>query len=188
MHLWSTYVTNRDSLLSLYPWWGMDCIPWCCWDVSIFIVRDLRFWVLGDQTHVLLSHAFQWVDIMLLVHNVSWGGCNGGDLGKGKTLPWLAPWKCISSPHHKGFWLLSSTRSCFLHQCANMVWSAKGIGGPPLVISCVLCFKQSVLITLYRDQNHFYFETCCHCNWEALLGLVFFHVSIPFSFGYASCN
>jgi hypothetical protein len=39
----------------------------------------------------------------------------------------------------------------FLHQCANMAWGAKGIGGLPLSILCAF-YKQKVLVVLERVQ------------------------------------
>jgi hypothetical protein len=39
----------------------------------------------------------------------------------------------------------------FLHQCANMMWSTIGFGGPPLSIICSF-YRQRVLVDLQRIQ------------------------------------
>ncbi len=79
------------------------------------------------------------------------GGYDNGDLGEGKTLLWPLPNICYFSSHHRGFWMFWPTIRQLFHQCVNMAWTTKNIGG--LLLS-VLCFfyRQKMLVDLQRSQ------------------------------------
>jgi hypothetical protein len=78
-----------------------------------------------------------------------WGGCYGGESSKNKTLPWSTPNKCISSIAIKVFGCLHQQMDDFFHQCANMAWSAKDIGGLLLVVLWAF-YRQRVLAILQK--------------------------------------
>jgi hypothetical protein len=161
LHLWLAPRSIKDLLSFLLPWWGMDRIPQChlgCFYIhherhgvscfvwanscpsttfpSIFLLTTLHgvinWWHLHNgQCDHCQSHLnkFGFTCYFFL-----WVGCYGGELSKNRTLPLSTPNKCISSHCHKGFWLLAPTNGRFFHQCANMAWSAKNIGGLFLVV------------------------------------------------------
>lgn len=78
-------------------------------------------------------------------------GHDGGGLGKGRTLPWSSPNKCISFFCHRSFWLHAPTSDFFFCWCTNMAWLAKGINGPPLTILHAF-YRPKVSTTLQRMQ------------------------------------
>lgn len=120
----------RTHFFLLFPWWGMDHIPLYHlgyfhfhhdkWGVSCFtwlnscrfviflLVFSLMGWhcVIG-WWHSYLSRCYHYWSCSSIFGFVCcfnlWGGRNGDNSSKGKTLPQLTFNKCISSPCHGSF-------------------------------------------------------------------------------------
>ncbi len=100
---------------------SLDMLTSCYW------LMTSALWLMFHYQSHMNKFGFVWCFI-------SQGRHNHGYLGKGKTSPRLAPNGCVFPLCHRGIWLLVIKNGWFFHQCANMVWLAKGTSGPPLVV------------------------------------------------------
>jgi hypothetical protein len=186
----------------LLPWWGMNCIPWCCLEylhfhqerckvlcftlanscpsstfLLIFLLvswhRVIKWWHLHlGQCVHYRSHSNKFG---FMHYFISWDGNEDDDLCKETTLPQLAPNEYVFSLCHRSFYCLHQQMNDFFHWCANMMWVAKATSGPPLAIY-MPSVKAKGVDSFVESSCHLYFEACCWCKWG------FFQMSRPFLF------
>jgi hypothetical protein len=136
VHLWLAPKYSWDPPSSLLPWWQMGCISRCClwcihfhhkrYMVSCFAWTNSCPSITFFFDHLLISwncvicwwhlhlgwcghYQFHSSRFGFMCCFISQGGHDSGGLGKGRTLSWSTFDGCISSPCHRGFWLLMLT-------------------------------------------------------------------------------
>jgi hypothetical protein len=76
LHLWLTFKPYEDPFSSLCLYMVGERMPShdVVWNAFVSIMKDARFHILHEYTHVFLPHIFQstcqWVDIMVLVDGI----------------------------------------------------------------------------------------------------------------------